>query len=482
MRRSDFGWEALISTTLALLAVILLVLANGFFVACEFSLVSVRRTRVQQLAAEGSRRARSVLDRLDHLDTYIAATQLGITMSSIALGFIGEPALAHLVQPGIERIEFIPTAWRTTASHTVAFIFAFSLITVLHIVLGELAPKSLALQRPEATALWVAKPIHWFLMIFRPIINLLNGVGNAVVRLFGIDPAAGHMLVQSAEELRLSIDASREAGLVQQSAHDLVDRAFTFTNLDVGQVMVPRTEVSAIPVDATLYDILRLSAESSYTRFPVYEQDNDHIVGIINVKRLLPLIYDAPALGGNGNGNGTGRRPAFSVRDYMVEPFAVPATVPATDVLTRLRVARTQIAVVIDEYGGTAGIVTLEDLVESLVGEIQDEGEVDDPEPSVEPDGSLLLDGLTTLVEAREYLSLELDQEKFDVDTIGGYVFSALGRPAEVGDEITAPSGERLRVEELDGLRVARVRVLPQLGGEAVTSQDIRAMAGNTNP
>lgn len=479
MRRADSGWEAPISTTLALLAVIVLVLANGFFVACEFSLVSVRRTRVQQLAGEGSRRARSVLDRLDHLDTYIAATQLGITMASIALGFIGKPALVRLVEPVIEHMTFIPVEWRTTASHTAAVVFAFSLITVLHIVLGELAPKSLALQRPEATSLWVAQPIHWFLIIFRPVINLLNGVGNAVVRLFGIDPAAGHMLVQSAEELRLSIDASREAGLVQQSAHDLVDRAFTFTNLDVGQVMVPRTEVSAIPVDATLYDILRLSSERSYTRFPVYEQDNDHIVGIINVKRLLPLIYDAPALGSNGNG--TGRFPAFNVRDHMVEPFVVPATVPATDVLTRLREARTQIAVVIDEYGGTAGIVTLEDLVESLVGEIQDEGEVDDPEPTVEPDGSLLLDGLTTLVEAREYLSLELDQEKFDVDSVGGYVFSALGRPAEVGDEITVLSGQCLRVEELDGLRVARVRVFPRPGEDVVLTQIPSAMGGDSS-
>ncbi|MDP9370163.1 MAG: CBS domain-containing protein, partial [Chloroflexota bacterium] len=167
----------------------------------------------------------------------------------------------------------------------------------------------------------------------------------------------------------------------------------------------------------------------------------------------------------------TGRLPGFSVRDYMTEPFAVPETVPATDVLTRLREARTQIAVVIDEYGGTAGIVTLEDLVESLVGEIQDEGEVDDPDPTVEPDGSLLLDGLTTLVEAREYLSLELDHEGFDVDTVGGYVFSALGRPAEVGDEITAPTGQCLRVEELDGLRVARVRVLPRPGDDVVLTE-----------
>src|SRR3712207_3536987 len=204
---------------------------------------------MQQLVAEGNRRAVGVLDRLNHLDTYIAATQLGITISSLALGWIGEPALAHLIEPGFERLTFLPEGWREGAKHTVAFALAFSIITALHIVLGELAPKSLALQRPDATSLWVAGPIRGFFVVFRPAIDLLNGVGNAVVRLFGIEPAAGHALVQSAEELQLAVDASREAGLVHQTAHDLVDRAFDFTDLRVRHVMVPRTEITAVPVD-----------------------------------------------------------------------------------------------------------------------------------------------------------------------------------------------------------------------------------------
>lgn len=507
---------------LSLFSVVLLVLANGFFVATEFSLVSVRRTRMQQLAAEGNRRAQGVLDRITHLDTYIAATQLGITISSLALGWIGEPALAHLIEPAVEVIPFIPDGARERSLHTISFVLAFSTITTLHIVFGELAPKSLALQRPDETSLFCARPIHWFLAIFRPIINALNSVGNAVVRLFGIEPADGHTLVQSAEELRLSIDASREAGLVHQSAQDLVDRAFTFTGLEVRHAMVPRTEVTAVPIEASLHDVLRVAAESSHTRLPVYEQDNDHIVGIVNIKRLLPLIYGeteavaTAAAAGNGrravvlpptaavvgattgsagagglsataaraiggyvsrrDGDGPGEPPtgsdpgnearAFDLRKHMSDPFAVPETAAATDVLASLRAARTQIAVVIDEYGGTAGIVTLEDLVESLVGEIDDEDEETPADPVVGPDGSMVLDGLTTLVEAREYHKLDLEGADYDVETVGGYVFSALGRPAATGDEVHVPSGQYLRVEEMDGLRVARVRVLPAPGDQ----------------
>ncbi len=444
------------------------------------------------MAAEGSRRAKNVLGLLSHLDTYIAATQLGITITSLALGWIGEGALEAVIGPVVEAVPFIPGGAESATSHSISIVLAFSIITTLHIVFGELAPKSLALQRPDATSLIVAGPIHVFYLILRPFIWALNSVGNAVVRMFGIEPAAGHELVQSAEELRLSIDASREAGLVQQSAHDLVDRAFTFTNLEVRHAMVPRTEVVAVSVDASLHDILRIAAESTYTRLPVFEGDNDHIVGIVNIKRLLPLIYETTPLtstsmndrlaGGRTNGRLTvgatteedggvvtsvvapatvAAVAAFDVREFMVPPFAVPESVPATELLTRMREAHTQIAIVIDEYGGTAGIVTLEDLVESLVGEIRDEGETTQAEPTLDADGSILLDGMTALVEASEYYGLEVDRDEFGVESVGGFVFSALGRPAVVGDEVLVASGQTLRVEELDGLRVARVRVVP---------------------
>jgi CBS domain containing-hemolysin-like protein len=439
-----------------LFAVFILVLANGFFVATEFSLVSVRRTRMQQLAAEGDRRAVSVLDRISHLDTYIAATQLGITISSIGLGWIGEPALAHLLEPLFNRMTFLPEGTRDAIRHPVSFAIAFSVITTLHIVFGELAPKSIALQRPDGTSLWTAGPIHAFYIVFRPAIALLNGIGNAVVRAIGIQPASGHELVQSADELRLAIAASREAGLVEVVAHDLVDRAFLFTDLDARQAMVPRTEMAAVPVTASLDDILNVAAESGYSRLPVYDQDLDHIVGVINVKRLLPFILaarDQPLLNGSA-------APAFDVRDQMSEVLAVPETASASGLLTRLRDTHTPMAIVIDEFGGTAGLVTLEDLVESLVGEIDDDVNGTANEAIVLSDGSFVLDGLTTLVEAKEFYDLDLADEEIDVDTVGGYVFSRLGRPGVVGDEVALDDGRILRVEELDGLRIARIRVL----------------------
>ncbi|MBA2247191.1 MAG: HlyC/CorC family transporter [Chloroflexia bacterium] len=486
-----------ISTALGLIAVVVLVLANGFFVATEFSLVSVRRTRIQQLAAEGNRRAATLLDRITHLDTYIAATQLGITISSLALGWIGKPVVAVVLE---NILHYLPIEIGSTTLHAISFVLAFSLVTALHIVIGELAPKSLALQRPEQTALAVSSAIHVFLVIFRPIIVALNWVGNRVVKLFGIDPAGGHAMVQSAAELMISIEASREAGFVNQTAHDLVGRAFSFNDMQARHVMVPRTEVTALPLDSTVDDVMTLAAESSFTRLPVFEGDSDHIVGIIKMKRLFPVFMarsDANAVArtnGNGDGNGalaggrvtvTDHRTGavngtahsngneigahgssaattdFDIRDYMMEPMLVPETLAASEVLTRMRENHVQMAVVIDEYGGTAGIVTLQDIVTHLIGRIQEQGEQTEPD-GPGPDGLIHLDGLTGLVELRERYDIDLLSEGYDVETLGGYVFSLLGRPAIVGDEVRAPSGQTFVVEEMDGLRVARIQVVPE--------------------
>ncbi len=480
-----------ISIALGLIAVVVLVLANGFFVATEFSLVSVRRTRIQQLAAEGNRRAAAVLDRITHLDTYIAATQLGITISSLALGWIGEPVVAVILE---NILHYVPIEIGSTTTHAISFVLAFSLVTALHIVIGELAPKSLALQRPEQTALAVSPAIHGFLVIFRPVIVALNWVGNRVVKAFGIDPAGGHAMVQSAEELMISIDASREAGFVNQTAHDLVGRAFSFNDMQARHVMVPRTEVTALPLDSSLDDVIKLAAETSYTRLPVFEGDSDHIVGIIKMKRLFPVFMariDAVAVarttgdrvlaGGrvtiddrrtvpadvSVNGNGVrdhgpdAATHGFDLRDYMMEPMLVPETLAASEVLTRMRENHVQMAVVIDEYGGTAGIVTLQDIVTHLIGRIQEQGEQTEPD-GPGPDGLIHLDGLTGLVELRERYEIDLLSEGYDVETLGGYVFFVLGRPAIVGDEVRAPSGQTFVVEEMDGLRVARIRVVPE--------------------
>ena len=439
------------------MAVVVLVVLNGFFVATEFALVSVRRTRMQQLAAEGNRRAAAVLDRLDNLDTYIAATQLGITMASLGLGWLGEPAIARLIEPLFASLTFIPAATRAAFQHTVAFAIAFSVITTLHIIIGELAPKSLALQRPDQTSLVTAGPIHVFLVLFKPVIRALNAVGNAVVGLVGVEPAAGHALVQSAQELRLAVDASRAAGLVEEAAQDLVDRAFLFTDLDARQVMVPRTAMTAVPVGAGLDEILETATESGHSRLPVYAGDLDHVVGVVNVNRLLPRLRQERLALARGEAP-----PPFAIREVMGDVLAVPEMAPAVDLLERLRDTHTPLAIVIDEFGGTAGLVTLVDLVESLVGEIDDEQDPVEPEPEAAVDGSYLMDGMTTLVEAREFHDLDLEDEEHDVETVGGYVFSRLGRPAAIGDEVETPGGQTLRVEELNGLRVVRVRVVPR--------------------
>ena len=391
---SMFGEGSSISTPLALLAVVFLVLANGFFVATEFALVSVRRTRVQQIAAEGDRRAKQVLSELGDLDTYIAATQLGITMASLGLGWIGEPAVAKLIEPLIASLQFIPENSRDAITHTVSFAIGFSTITALHIVLGELAPKSIALQRAEQTALMTAAPIHYFYLAFRPVIIALNSIGNAVVRLIGIEPASGHQLVQSAEELRLAVDASRAAGLVGDSAHNLVDRALLFPDLEVRHAMVPRTEMEAVPVEATFDDVLLAATQSGHSRLPVYEGDVDHVIGLIDVRQLLPrIVID------RGSRRSDDTEP-FALRDVMTPIIAIPETAPAASLLPELRAAGTPVAIVIDEYGGTAGLVTLVDLMESLVGEIADAAEPMTLSSAIQDDGSYSLDGLTTLLEA----------------------------------------------------------------------------------
>ncbi len=464
--------EDLIGTAFGLIAIIVLVLANGFFVATEFALVSVRRTRIQQLAAEGNRRASVVMERIDHLDTYIAATQLGITMASLALGWIGEPALEVVLTPVIEAFGFTAGS---TVTHTISFIIAFAIVTTLHIVFGELAPKSMALQRPEEMSLLVSAPIHVFLMIFRPIINSLNWVGNQVVKMIGFEPASGHALLQSSEELLIALGASREAGLVDQSAHDLVSRAFSFTDLQARHVMVPRTELTAIDVDTSLDDVIKTASDTPFTRLPVYEQDNDHIIGIIKIKRMLPVFLQRIEARSGGEirtntSNGSrervqtltaaGQADAFRLSDYMMEPTLVPETLAVSEVLTHMQENHVQMAVVIDEYGGTAGIVTLQDIVNRLIGRVLEEEHQKHEPDRHGPVGAIHLDGLISLVELRGDHDINLTEDGIDVETLGGYVFFSLGRPAHIGDEVETPGGERIIVEELDGLRVARVHVI----------------------
>jgi putative hemolysin len=438
-----------IAPALGLLIVVLLVLTNGFFVATEFAIVAVRRSRLEQLANEGHPSARAARDVVGHLDAYIAACQLGITLASLALGWLGEPALAHLIEPPLVQLV---GRYAPDVAHGVAIGISFALITALHIVIGELAPKGLALQSPEGVALFVARPMQVFYLVFRWPISALNAVGNGVLRLVGLQPASGHEMVHSVEELHLLVTSSQEAGVVEASEARIASRAFHFADLTAWDLMTPRTEMEAVASTASLTGLLARAAGGTHSRLLVYEGSRDNIVGVLHVRDLFKVLSQPVEM--------------FDLRAWLRPVLVVPESKPADDLLDEMRVARRQLAVVIDEYGGTAGIVTLEDLVEALVGRIDDEeplhGDTFATGPAqLEPDGSVLLDGLTRLDELEEIMATRLDPSiHAEVATVGGLIMATLGRIPAVGDEVEI-GGRRLRVEELDGLRVERVRLLP---------------------
>ncbi|OGO36621.1 MAG: hypothetical protein A2W35_16520 [Chloroflexi bacterium RBG_16_57_11] len=432
--------NTLVADLFGILAIGLFVLSNGFFVAAEFSLVSVRRTRIAELVARGQAGAEAVQKAIENPDRVIAATQLGITLSSLALGWIGEPALSHLLEPVVL---LFPPVVRSGISHSLSAALAFALITFLHVVVGELAPKSIALQDPERTSLVVSRPTLFTERLFKPAIWVLNGTGNALLRLVGVQPASGHHLVHSVEELKMLVDASTEGGVMQASESEMLHAVFDFGEMIVRQVMVPRTEVTAVEADTSLEEIIGLATESTYTKFPVYEDNLDQVIGIVHVKDLLKAMQSPDCQG-------------CTARGLMREPLFVPETLSVSALLRRFRDHRQHSAIVLDEFGGTAGLVTLEDLMEEIVGEVSDMFDAAAPGFETLPDGSILIDGLTLIEEVNEVLGLELADDYYD--TIAGYVMGLLGRIPRLHDVVEA-DGVRFRVEEMDRLRVARVKL-----------------------
>ena len=425
------------SIALRLGIVFLLVFANGFFVAAEFALVGARRSKIDAMVSAGDSRARTVRHALTHLDRYISGTQLGITLASLALGWLGEPAVAAL----IDRL-FAALGVRigSGAAHTGAAItIAFLAITFLHIVLGELAPKTLALVAPEGVSRWVARPLIFFSRFMAPFIWLLNGAANLLLRPFGVRTVseAGH--VHSADELRLLVVQAREHGTIDATDSAMLAGVFDFHQKRARDVMRPRTEVTALPIDATEDEVRELIYQERYSRYPVYEESLDNIVGIFVAKDLLFHRGSEP----------------FALRRAVREPLFVPDSRAAERVMDDLRKSRAQMAVVLDEFGGTAGILTLEDLVEEVVGDIADEYDVQ-ARTSIEMEGVLELVGSMSLVDVRSDFSLPIPEGSWT--TLGGYVFSQLGRVAAVGDRVTFPGGE-LEVVAVEGRRVAAVRV-----------------------
>ena len=431
---------SVLDVTIRLTAVLALVLANGFFVATEFAIISVRKTRIDQLLAEGSRMARPVRRALNNPDQFIAATQLGITMASLGLGWIGEPALASLLG---QLFRSLGAPISEAASHNIAFTVAFIIITALHIVLGELAPKTVALQYPEKTALIVAKPAELFLRVFRPFIRALNAMGWAVVRMFGLKAASGHGLVHSEEELKMLVTASQQAGVLEEDEEQMLHRVFHFAEFTAAEMMVPRTEMAAVRTDATITEVVDLVWRGRHPSLPVYRNELDDIVGIMLVPDLVRALATPHA--------------NFSVAALSREALTVPETMKADELLRQMRRHRTHQAIVIDEYGGTAGLVTFERVMERIVGVLG--GDFGTAASAIRqlPDGSAEVDGLALVNDINEQFGLEIDEETYT--TIGGFMLGRLGRRPKVGDTVEA--GRRtLRVEAVDGLRVSRVRII----------------------
>jgi CBS domain containing-hemolysin-like protein len=436
---------------IGLVAVVVLVLINGFFVAAEFSLVSVRRTRVEEMVKHGQPGARSVQHAVKDPDRFIAATQLGITLASLGLGWIGEPALAHVLEP---LFAFLPGEIAGGAAHVVAAgVIAFALISFLHVIIGELMPKSVALQSPEKTALFVAGPTLFAETVFRPFIWALNGTGNFLLRILGLRRSSGHENLHSVEELMMIAEASEQGGLIEPDEREMLHAVFDLRDTAARQVMVPRTEMVTIEADATLEAVIDVAAHYSLTKFPVHEGDPDHIVGILHVKDVMQIVHESISHGADLN------QQTRSARNIMREGLFVPDTIRADDLLARFRRQKQHIAILLDEFGGTAGLVTLEDLVELLFGEVQDEFSKEEPDIQLRPDGSFSVSGMTPIEDVNDALDLNLVDE--NSDTIAGYALSRLGRIPGAGNTFES-DGLHFRIEAMDGLRIDRICILKQ--------------------
>ncbi|WP_221089843.1 hemolysin family protein [Deinococcus aquaedulcis] len=421
------------------LALFVLVLMNGFFVAAEFALVSVRRTRIDQLADEGNATARVTQRALQNLDLYIAATQLGITMASLAIGFVAEPAIEHLIEPLFPEGQFSEGQIKA-----ISFGVAFAISTVLHIVFGELAPKTWALQRSEQVSLIVTRPLLIFTTIFKWAIKGLNAMGNGVVRLFGLRGVSGHHTAYSEEEIRMIVSASSQEGVLEDDEKELVYNVFDLSDTTVREVMTPRIEMVLVDSAAPLRRLLDIRAEHGYSRIPVFQDTPDNIVGIVHTSDVLAHLDTLDHT---------------LVADIMRPVFFVPEGMKIKDLLAKMRDKKSHLSIVVDEFGGTSGLVTLEDALEEIVGEIYDETDEEEvPMIEVIGEGMYLMDASLTVGEVEERLGSNIEDGEGEFDTLSGFMTSHFGDIPEAGQHFTH-NGWTFTVEAADQRRVTRVRV-----------------------
>ena len=426
------------SLFLELLAVAALILLNGYFVAAEYALVTARRTRIQELAQKGNRRARAVLRIVADPPRFIAAMQLGVTGASLAIGAIGEQVLARVFDPLFASV--------------IAFALAFLIITFLHVVIGELVPKGIALGYSDRVALAVSTPVRGFFVAFKPLIWVLQRSSEFALRALGLTPPGGEMEVYSEAELKMLLSRSTEEGELEHQEQEMLYKVFDFADKEVSAVMVPRPEVVALSIEMPPEEALAAVIDSPYTRYPVYRDSLDHIIGVLHVRDLFSALVDRGIAG-------------VQLEELLRPAHIVPETKDLAALLTEFRRTNQHMAIVVDEYGELEGIATLEDLLEEIVGEIEDEFDL--PDESVEklPDGRMRIHGTFPIDDFNEQFERALPIE--DYHTIGGFVFGRLGRAPEPGDEVEA-DGCRFKVLDVEGSRIERleVQLVPEEPGE----------------
>jgi|FLYL01.1.fsa_nt_gi CBS domain containing-hemolysin-like protein len=424
---------------MALLITVLLLLLNGFFVGAEFALVAARRTALRERAESGSRLARLAERLTEDLSEALAGAQLGITMASLGLGFVAEPAIAHLIEGGLVGLGRVPEG----VAHTVAVPVALTIVVYFHMVIGEMVPKNIAITSPEGLSIALAGPFWVYMVVFRPAIRALNFVANATIRLFGVDPVTSHHTGSTGEDLAYLIASSRREGFIEDIEHRLLTGALTFSDRNASEVMVPRTEMVAAPKEVTPAQLERMCRETGHSRIPIYEGDLDHVVGFVHVKDLLgvpPGDVDRP------------------IDPSLIRPIlVVPESVRLDPLLLEMQRNRTHLALVVDEYGGTAGIVTLEDVVEELLGDIHDEHDLGLRRVVRLGPNRFRVPGMLRIDELAAEIGLELPEGEYE--TVGGFVMDALGRLPQPGDRVEVGDWT-LVVTSLDGRRVDTVEVI----------------------
>jgi magnesium and cobalt exporter, CNNM family len=465
------------SVAMNIAIVFILVLANAFFVASEFALVSVRKTRIDQLAAEGNSAAALVQRAVRDLDRYIAATQVGITLASLLLGGLGERTLEPILTP---LFSWLPDAWLGITRTALVASFAYFIMTALHVIIGELMPKSIALQRAESTALWISRPMAFFAVLFSPLIWMLNGIGNFLLRLLGFHAAEGHSQVHSPEELDMIFTESHKGGEINQTEFEILHRVVRFSDTTARAIMVPRLEMETLPVVITRSALTDFLQDRPHTRIPVYQDSLDHIVGVVNTKDLehlnnRELSQELEQLktaisGKNGQraldgSQGTDEK-TLDLMPLVYKAAFVPETIRIDRLLAEFKKYRQQIAIVVDEYGGTAGLVSLADLLEQVFGDLPDEAGETEPEILKRPDGSIQLAGRVSIDEVNELFGFGFPSD--EAVTMAGLVLHALGQTASIGDEVEI-HGLRIRVEKVDRFRIATLSLFLPAGKASET-------------